>query len=133
MPVRQQKESLSSVKVRFLDAPKIIEELKAISREIVEKDRNIIGIYLFGSLVKNNYSLGSDADILVLLEKDSRRFIDRIPHYAKLFLDISIPVEVFPYTEEEIKKMLCEENHFIKNIWKEKIILSERKDTSTPP
>lgn len=126
MPVKQQKESLSFVRVKFLNAQKIIEELKSISRAIVEEDSNVAGIYLFGSLVKNSYAPGSDADVLVLLKEDNRRFIDRIPHYAKFFLDVSVPVEVFPYTEKEIKKMLQKDNYFINRIWKEKISLIER-------
>jgi len=48
--------------------------------------------------------LCSDADILLILEKsDKKRFFERISDY--LDVDFPIPVELFPYTEEEIKKV----------------------------
>ncbi|MEW5706428.1 MAG: hypothetical protein AB1743_06480 [Actinomycetota bacterium] len=47
----------------------------------------------------------SDADLLIVLKDSKVRFIDRIPHFLFLFLDAPIPVDVFPYTEEEIKRV----------------------------
>jgi len=96
------------------------------SLELGENDVNITGIYLFGSIARGDHVPGSDADILIILKRDERRFIDRISYYMKYFLNISIPVEVFPYTEREIKKMQQEGNHFISTILKEKITLFKR-------
>mgnify|MGYP003860550799 CR=1 FL=1 len=45
----------------------------------------------------------SDADLLIVLKDSKVRFIDRTPHF--LFLDAPIPVDVFPYTKEEIKRV----------------------------
>ena len=123
MPVKQQKESLGSVKVKYLNGSMIINELKSISKDMVNKNDNILEIYLFGSLCKETYSPGSDADILLILKEDPRRIIDRIFEYMKYFLHASVAVDVFPYTKTEINNLLSEGNSFINRIWKEKIKL----------
>lgn len=82
-------------------------------------------VSLFGSLAKGNYTGRSDADILIVLKEDSRRFIDRIPPYLAAFLYADVPVDVFPYTEEELKQ-LRKENSFVERILDEKIILINR-------
>ena len=127
MPVKQQKELSSSVKVKYLNGPQIIKELKSISKDIAKRNNNILGIYLFGSLSKKRYAPGSDADILIILKEDTRRIIDRTSEYIKYFSDISIAVDIFPYTKTEFNRMMLNGNSFIKHIWKQKINLLENE------
>ncbi len=127
MPVNRQSGSSSSVKVRFLDGPRVIDTLKSISKALLKRNPQILGIYLFGSLARGNYVPGSDADILIILNEDRRRFIDRIPEFLKAFLPASIAVDVFPYTKEELDVMKSGRNHFIITLWEEKVVLAEGK------
>jgi predicted nucleotidyltransferase len=122
--VTQPERLSNSVKVRFLDAPRIINELRAISKDIMKRDQNVLGIYLFGSLSKRNYSPRSDGDILIILGTDTRRFMDRIPYFLRFFLNAPIPIDVFPYTEEEMREMVSEGNLFITRIQHEGIPLT---------
>ena len=124
--VNQPKRLSSSVRVRFLDAPAILEKLRLISKDILENNYNVLGIYIFGSLATGNYAPGSDADILIVLKEDDRRFIDRIPEFLRYFLNASIATDVFPYTKKEIEGMIAEKNPFITTLWKGKKILAER-------
>jgi len=93
------------LKTKFLNKEKVIKELKRLAQKSKYKDKNILQIILFGSLVNDTYTSLSDADLLIVLSKDKRKFIDRIPHYIPLFLDAPIEVEVFPYTQKEIEKV----------------------------
>lgn len=102
-------------KVEYLRLDKILPELRESSRRLKENP-NVLSVKLFGSLVNGNYSPGSDADILILLQKDSRRIIDRIPEYLDYFSCIPISVDVFPYTEEEFEKLKGSNNQFIMSI-----------------
>lgn len=121
-----QKKSSIFVNQRFLNKDLAISELKKRAERIKTKDKNIREISLFGSLSREDFSRFSDADILIILEKDQReRIVDRIPEYLKLFLDAPMPVDIFPYTEKEIKNLLAEGNRFIKRIMNEKIVLAE--------
>jgi len=126
MPVMPPLPSSTFVKIKFLDPERILAELNATARSLILKNQNIKGIYLFGSLAQGKVVPGSDADILILLKKDDRRMIDRIPEFLKHFLTSSIPTDVFPYTETEIQNLLSENNLFIRSIWKEKIVLAEQ-------
>jgi predicted nucleotidyltransferase len=126
MHVRQQKKLSNSVKVRFVNAPEIIEVLKSISGHILQRDENVLGIYLFGSLSDDTYVPGSDADILIVLKDDERRFIDRIPEFLRYFLTASVATDVFPYTRKEAEEMISKGNSFFTNIWDKKKILAER-------
>lgn len=126
MPAKQQKKLSSSVKVRYLNAPEIIKELRSIAEEICKKNDNILGIYLFGSLSKQIYAPGSDADILIILKQDNRRIIDRISEFLKFFLNSHVAVDIFPYTREELQKMISYKNSFVLQVWKEKIKLVEK-------
>lgn len=125
--MNQPERLLSSVKVRFLDGNKIIDELKSIAEDILKKNNNVLSIYLFGSISKGNYMTGSDADILVVLRDDNRRFIDRIPEFLRYFLNTSVATDVFPYTQKELERMILTENNFITKIWKEKKLLAKKE------
>ena len=76
-------------------------------------DQNVVDVRLFGSLAKGDFVPGSDADILIVLKKDIRRMIDRVPGYLEYFMKVEMPVDVFPYTQNEIRKMRAEGNRLI--------------------
>lgn len=126
MPAMPPQPSLTFVKVKFLDPERILAGLTEIAGSLILNNQNIKGIYLFGSLTRRKVVPGSDADILILLKKDARRMIDRIPEFHKHFLTSSVPTDIFPYTEAEIRNLLNENNSFIRSIWKEKIVLAEQ-------
>jgi len=119
--------SYNSVKIRSLKRDFVTKQLKKIAGDIIRKHEAVREVSLFGSLANGNYTGSSDADILIILGEDSRRFIDRIPTFLSAFLHAQIPVDIFPYTEGEIKKLGKKENSFIKRILREKIILQKRK------
>ncbi len=115
---------MNGVKVRFLNREAILPLLEERVQKIFASRSDILEVSLFGSLARGNHAPGSDADIFILLKDDPRRMIDRIPEFLDYFLGIGVPVEVFPYTFEEIEKM--KNNGFMKTIQKEKIILASR-------
>jgi predicted nucleotidyltransferase len=104
--------------VRLLEKNKVIGTLKEIAKDIKTSDPNIKKVILFGSLVNNNFTAASDADILIILKKDSRRPMDRIPEYLIKFSNAGVPVDIFPFTEEEIKR-----NRFLEKAKREGIEL----------
>ncbi|OPX17486.1 hypothetical protein BXT86_06270 [candidate division WOR-3 bacterium 4484_100] len=87
---------------RFLNRKKVIAEIKHIAQRLKRRNKDIKKIVLFGSIATGDFTLYSDADILIVLTKSNKRFIDRIPSFLIAFLDADIGVDVFPYTEEEV-------------------------------
>ena len=120
--MKQPKEYLPSVRIRFLDRGKILRELKELSLTLKKERQDVISIILFGSLAKGNYTGGSDADIIIIVKHSQKDLVERIFEFRKYFLNCSIPVDVLVYTEEEIKKMQHE--GFINSVMKEGVNLT---------
>ena len=119
--MKQPKEYLPSVRIRFLDRGKILRELKELSLTLKKERKDVISIILFGSLAKGNYTGGSDADIIIIVKHSQKDLVERIFEFRKYFLNCSIPVDILVYTEEEIKKMQHE--GFIDSVMKEGVNL----------
>jgi len=125
-----QKKSSNSVKIFSLNKDEVIYKLGKSIRNFVKNRSEILKVILFGSLVEGNYTPHSDADILIILDNKaevSTKIRDRIPDY---FIDNTpIPIDVFPYKEEEIQKKISENNFFIKNaVDNGKVIFSKTKE-----
>jgi predicted nucleotidyltransferase len=118
------KKSSDSVKVRFLDKEAVIDKLKNITAKLCKEDDNIQGMYLFGSLVKDSYKPGSDADILVILKENKKPMPARMQEYLRFFLSAPVPVDVFVYTAKELDDMKSHGNRFISKITAEAMKLN---------
>ncbi len=110
-------------KVSFPDHEKIKQELTTLAQQAMQEEPKIRAVYLFGSRAAGNFSARSDADLLILVRDDSQRPIDRIPHYLKLFQKAPVPVDVFPYTMDEVQQ-----NAFAKRAWQQGVLLSGQHD-----
>jgi predicted nucleotidyltransferase len=95
------------VKTFWLDRDYISQQLdKAV--DTLRVDPNVLKVVLFGSFAEGRAVPGSDIDILIILQSDSHRFIDRIQHYLDSFAYIGISVDVFPYTIDELDNPLVQ-------------------------
>jgi len=105
----------------FLNGSAILVQL-CRAAEALKQRPEVADIYLFGSLVRGDYSPGSDADVAIILRQDDRRVIDRIPDFLDYFMEVEAPVDVFPYTLAEVERMENGKNRF----WQE-IVATGRK------
>ena len=114
-------ESLNSVMVFWLEQEQLVEENHKVAREMGEANENVLKIILFGSLAERRGVPGSDADILIILEREDKPFMDRIAEWSERF-SIDFPVEIFPYTKKELNK----NNPIVQEAVKRGITLFER-------
>lgn len=114
-----QRKSSHFVKIRYFDKGRIWEALKRLSEQLSKKNPEIEKILVFGSFVRGQCGPGSDVDLLIILKSSDKPFLERITRY--LPSKFPVGVDVFPYTREEIKKMLKENNFFLKKAMKEGI------------
>ena len=114
--------SSSSVNIYWLDSQRVVESLKAVARQMRASHPEIEQVLLFGSLARGEAAPGSDADLLVILSSSTQPFLERIPRYLPVGLPVG--VDVFPYTREEIDRMLAEGNLFIRQATQEGIALA---------
>jgi predicted nucleotidyltransferase len=96
-----QERSYGSVKVFWLDSQEALHRLHRAAERLVADRPEVLGIYLFGSLAEGRAVPGSDADVLLLLERSHRRWLDRPLDYGAAFEGVGLPVDLFCYTREE--------------------------------
>lgn len=105
--------------VEFLRREDVMPALREASERVKRLDR-VLRVGYFGSFARNDQLPGSDIDILIELEDDNRRWVDRIPEFLLYFRKVPCPVEVFPFTSEELNR---KNNPFIEEIMKELVEL----------
>jgi predicted nucleotidyltransferase len=99
-----QKSSLSFAEKLYRDKKLLFKELKALAQELKKAHPEIKEVFVFGSIARGDYGVNSDVDLLLVLENsDKNRYFDRIPDY--LDFEFPLEVEIFPFTEEELKKI----------------------------
>lgn len=89
-----------------IDGEAVRARLREWAHSLGQSDANVLGVVLFGSFARGDYTAASDADILVILQESPYRFDERIPLYRPRQLGVS--ADVFPYTLEEAKQSLRE-------------------------
>lgn len=108
--------SSSSARVTFLDVAASVDRLRAAARRLCETDPNVVAVVLFGSLAQGSATPSSDADLLVVLRRDQRRVIDRVPEYTRAFEGLGMSTQVFPWTEAELAERLAGGDPFAREI-----------------
>jgi predicted nucleotidyltransferase len=78
-----------------------MKKIRSTARKIGKNNSNVRKIILFGSIEERRGVPGSDADILIILEKDARPLINRTVEWVERF-SLDFPLEVFPYTKKEL-------------------------------
>lgn len=113
----KEQKSYHSVKIEYFDKRRVSKSLDKFVKDLSQKNPEIEKIIVFGSFVRDECVPGSDIDLLIVLNKSNKDFLGRIPKYMPVKFPIGI--DVFPYTSEEIKKMLDEGNFFLKKAFNE--------------
>lgn len=102
-----QRRSCGSVRIAFLDRSRAIAELAERVQGLLSHDPRVVAVGLFGSLARGEALPSSDADLLIVLKAHPQsRWFDRIPEYAAAFRGTALPVEPFPYTLQELARLL---------------------------
>jgi len=102
---------LNSVEIEYFPSRQVWEELREFVSTLRQQHPEIERVLVFGSLVRGDCVPGSDVDLLVVLQESSVPFLERIPHYTPS--NFPVGVDVFPYTREELERMLSQGNTFI--------------------
>lgn len=113
--------SSNSVKVVFADKANVLRQLKHYAKSIKQMHPEVERVGYFGSYANDTYGPASDVDLLIILRRSDKRFLDRIPDYIPE--NMSVSCDVFPYTVEEIENMKQKENPWIRHILGEAVWL----------
>jgi predicted nucleotidyltransferase len=71
----------------------------------------VVKVYLFGSLVKGNWTADSDADLIVVVRKEFPDFVRSRSTY-QIFTS-SIPTDTLVYSEREIEQLRADPSSLV--------------------
>ena len=95
--------SSSSSGIAFLDRERALADVGRAVAGLVAQRPDIREAWLFGSLARGNATPRSDADLLIVVDRDARRPMDRIPEFLLLLEGLGRPTDVVVLTESEWK------------------------------
>src|SRR5262245_66696927 len=95
--------SSSSSGVVFLDRTRVLAEIRRTVAAMAARRPGVREVWLFGSLARGDATPRSDADLLVVLDEDARRPLDRIPEFLLLLQEVGRPTDVLVLTAAEWK------------------------------
>lgn len=117
--------SSGGVRVFSLDRAAIEAALARLVTDVYGADPRVIGVVLFGSFARGDAVPGSDADLLIVLAADERRFLDRIADFLPDTFPIG--VDVIPWTLAELQDRVAEGDRFAMAILREGRVLLDRE------
>ncbi|MFA5787859.1 MAG: nucleotidyltransferase domain-containing protein [Actinomycetota bacterium] len=89
----------------WLDREEAARRLEEAATHLVSSRSDVVAVYLFGSLAEGRAVPGSDADLLIVLDRSELRWMDRPAEFSAFFDNAGVPVDLFCYTEEEAKSV----------------------------
>lgn len=106
MPVR----SLNSSVIRWPRKKEVEKSLDEWTEKLTKKRGGVIRVGYFGSYARGNWGVGSDLDLIILLEESDEPFERRGVDFDTS--EIPVPTELLVYTREEWEKMKEEKSSF---------------------
>ncbi len=99
MPVR----SLTSSVLKWVSKEEVEEILKNWALKLKKENPEIKKIGYFGSYARGDWGVGSDLDVLIIVEKTKEPFLKRALKFD--IKELPLPAHILVYTEEELEKL----------------------------
>lgn len=104
------KRSLTSRVLRWPDATKVISAAGQWAIALAQTRNDICGIGYIGSYARGDWGVGSDLDLVIVVESSSEPFHQRAVQFNAL--DLPVPVDLLVYTSAEWKALISESTRF---------------------
>jgi len=124
MPVR----SLNSAVFKWPDKETVHQAAEAWARDTAAANSSVVRIGYFGSYATGNWGVGSDLDLIVIVESSARPPMERPLDFPATGLPV--PCDVVVYTQEEWARQLSEGRRFARTVEAEGVWLLDRSGPS---
>lgn len=115
-----------SVRVFALDREGVLARLRERARALVKADASVIEVRLFGSLARRDAGPGSDADLLILVDRSTASPLERVAAYARAFEGVGIGCDLVVHTLEEQRQLAERRSRFSQVVAAEGMTLAHR-------
>jgi predicted nucleotidyltransferase len=120
MPVR----SLTSSVIKWPDAVIVDQAARGWAQRVAALHPEVLRIAYFGSYARGDWGVGSDLDLMTVVQSSNRPFAER-----PLDFDLSglpVPAEAVIYTPAEWKTLAVQSPRFYQTLEREAVTLFER-------
>lgn len=118
MPVRS---STSSV-LRWPDRGSVVAALEAWAAREASRHAGLLRLGYYGSYARGDWGVGSDIDLIAIVEGAAHPFERRALDWD--LLDLPVPAEIVVYTREEWERLRTEGGRFARTIERESVWLT---------
>lgn len=126
MPVR----SLTSSVLKWPDAATVDQEVRCWAQRVGQQRPEVRRIGYFGSYARGDWGVGSDLDLLIVVDRSDQPFERRSADWDAT--ELPVPVDTLVYTQEEWRA-LSQESRFHRTLAREVVWVYEREGTWPPP
>lgn len=120
MPVR----SLNSSVLKWPDRQTIDKSVRDWVSTLVSNRSDILRVGYFGSYAKNEWGVGSDLDIIVIITQSNKPFWQRSLEFD--LTNLPLPSEILIYTRDEWEEMRKERRSFYQTVEQEAVWIYEK-------
>lgn len=121
MPVR----SLNSSVLKWPDAKTVDAAAHSWAKEVVQNRQDVLAIGYFGSYARGNWGVGSDLDLIIILESSALPFERRSVEWDAT--ELPVPADILIYTSEEWQSL--SKSRFHQTVMQEAIWVYEQAST----
>jgi len=122
MPVR----SLNSSVLRWPDANEVESAVREWARATANEHHLLILLGYFGSYARGDAGVGSDLDLVAIVESSPRPFERRALDWD--LSPLPLPAEILVYTQEEWDRMQSEGSRFARTLAEETVWIWKRPE-----
>ena len=113
MPVR----SLNSPVIKWPDKQTVHAAICAWVKELVRRRKDVLQAGYIGSYARGDWGVGSDVDLVVILESDTNLFGGQT--LEPDFMDIPVHVDLLLYSHQEWERLAQEGGRFYQTVQRE--------------
>ena len=115
MPVR----SLTSSVFKWPKAEEVDRAVRRWAQEVAWEHPEVIRIGYIGSYARGDWGVGSDLDLLILVERSERPFVERSAEWDTS--ELPVPADVWVYTQDEWQAMAKRGTRFYREASREAV------------
>ena len=119
------KRLLNSSVLKWPDAKTVVKEVHKWAEKVMHHRKDIIGIGIFGSYAHGNWGVGSDLDLVIILEHSDEAFERRASKWD--ITDLPVPTDLLVYTRYEWEH-LDRQKRFTQTLLKETVWVYNKED-----
>jgi len=122
MPVR----SLSSSVFKWPDAQQVDRAVRRWAADVAHRTPEVLRIGYIGSYARGDWGVGSDVDLLILVEQSDQPFTQRASQWDTS--ELPVPADVRVYTRDEWETMATRGSRFYREAMQEVVWVYTRSE-----